>query len=251
MIERIEAFAVSESAVIQTRDLPRIGLIVLATDLTVERDFRLLAQQHGIALDLYVSRIHFANPITTDSLAAMQADLSMAAGLLLPDCELDAIVFACTSASALLGEAAVTAAIQQGKPHVPVITTAAAAITQLQQLKAQHISILAPYSRAVSCMLAEYFEQAGFNISALTYMDMADDRDIACLDPALLMQAVRYAAAQAPKAEALFVSCTATRAAERIAVLQDMSGRAVMSSNYAAFWQAMQYLQLAEPPYCG
>lgn len=89
----------------------RIGLGALATDHTTEVDFARILSPRGIGV--YVNRIPYANPIT---LAAMEPYLTDGAGLILPGEALDAVVYGCTSASVVIGDAAVRAAIHRGKP---------------------------------------------------------------------------------------------------------------------------------------
>ncbi len=76
------------------RPLPRrVGLVTLATDHTTEVDFSALPA-HGVGV--YATRIPFANPVTPETLAAMARDVTAAAALILPDEELDAVVYSCT-----------------------------------------------------------------------------------------------------------------------------------------------------------
>ena len=92
----------------------RIGLVALATDHTTEVDFARILSPRGIGV--YVNRIPYANPVTPDTLAAMEPDLADGAGLILPGEALDAVVYGCTAASVVIGDAAVRAAIHRGKP---------------------------------------------------------------------------------------------------------------------------------------
>ena len=48
-------------------DRPLVGLIVLNTDFTFERDFVRLYNEHQPEFDFYFNRIHFSNPMTPDS----------------------------------------------------------------------------------------------------------------------------------------------------------------------------------------
>lgn len=92
----------------------RIGLVTLATDHTIEADFARIVAPRGIGV--HVNRIAFANPVTPETLAAMQPDLAEAAALILPGEDLDAVVYGCTSASVVIGDGPVRAGIQAGKP---------------------------------------------------------------------------------------------------------------------------------------
>lgn len=62
---------------------------------------------------------HAANPgsITVASLSRQGEDLARAAGTLLPDASLDAICYACTSGSIVIGEDRVFAELQKGAPR--------------------------------------------------------------------------------------------------------------------------------------
>ncbi|SVD85122.1 uncharacterized protein METZ01_LOCUS437976, partial [marine metagenome] len=84
-------------------DRPSVGLIVLNTDFTFERDFVRLYNEHQPEFDFYFNRIHFANPMTPDSLAAIEGDLTQVSNEILPGYDLDLVVFNCTSSSSILG----------------------------------------------------------------------------------------------------------------------------------------------------
>ena len=80
-------------------------------------------------IGVYVARIPYANPMTPDNLRAMQPSLTAAAALILPGEELDAICYSCTSASVVIGDAEIEAAIRQAKPGVPVVTPPLAGVS--------------------------------------------------------------------------------------------------------------------------
>ncbi|SVD33308.1 uncharacterized protein METZ01_LOCUS386162, partial [marine metagenome] len=109
-------------------DRPSVGLIVLNTDFTFERDFVRLYNEHQPEFDFYFNRIHFANPMTPDSLAAIEGDLTQVSNEILPGYDLDLVVFNCTSSSSILGDDAVKLAIQKSKPSAKVLTTSQAVV---------------------------------------------------------------------------------------------------------------------------
>src|SRR4051812_38832568 len=126
----------------------RVGLIILATDHTTEPDFRRMVASERTGV--YVARIPYANPTTPENLRKMQPELTEGAGLILPGESLDAICYSCTSASVVIGDAEIAAAIRQVKPGVPVVTPPLAAVAGLKALAARRISILTPYTRETS-----------------------------------------------------------------------------------------------------
>jgi maleate isomerase len=214
----------------------RVGLIILATDHTTEPDFQRMVAGPGIGV--YVARIPFANPVTPDNLRAMQPSLTEAAALILPGEKLDAICYSCTSASVVIGDAEIEAAIQAAKPGVAVVTPPLAGVQGLRALGARRISVLTPYTVETSRPMAAYFAAHGFDIASFTCLGLDDDRDMARISPASLVELAREA--MADDADALFISCTAVRAALAAAEIEKAIGRPLVSSNLASAWACLR-----------
>lgn len=214
----------------------RIGFIALSTDHTSERDFALMRPSPEVVV--YVNRIAFENPMTRESLLAMRPFLTDAASLILPGESLDALVFGCTSASALIGDAAVCDALQAAKPGVAVVTPASAALAAFASLGSRRVSLLAPYSARVTEGIAAYFEMSGLTVLNAACLGIMDDRDVARLEADTIIEAAL--AACHPEAEALFISCTALPAVTTLQVIEDRLGLPVVSSNQATFWRALR-----------
>lgn len=214
----------------------RIGLIILATDHTTEVDFARMVASDRIGI--YVSRIHYANPTTPENLRAMQPSLTTGAELILPGETLDAIMYSCTSASVVIGDDEITEAVQKAKPGVPVVTPTAAAVLGLRAFGARTISVLTPYTPATSRPMADYFVRLGFGIDRFTCLGLSDDREMARIAPS---EIVKFAAeATDAKSEALFISCTAVRAASVAAEIERVIGKPVVTSNLATAWQCLR-----------
>lgn len=221
------------------RPLPRrVGLVALATDHTSEVDYARILAPRGVGV--YVNRIPYANPVTPETLRAMEPDLAEGARLILPDEDLDAVIYGCTSASVVIGDAAVAAAIRRGKPDVPVVTPIAATVAGLRALGAKRISVLTPYSVETSVPMASHLEAEGFTIDRFTCLDMDDDRAMARIAPDEIVRLGRDAMAKG--SEALFVSCTAVRAAGVIDRIEAATGLPALSSNYAVAWATLRLL---------
>ncbi|WP_415233422.1 ectoine utilization protein EutA [Pseudorhodobacter sp.] len=216
----------------------RIGLVALSTDHTSEVDYARMLAPRGIGV--YVNRIPYANPVTPATLAAMEPDLAQGAALILPDESLDAVIYGCTSASVVIGEAAVQAAIWRGKPGTPVVTPISATLAGLRAIGAGRISVLTPYSVETSTPMARLFEAEGFSVDRFTCLGMDDDRAMARIAPDEIVAFARDAAAKT--SDALFVSCTAVRAAGIIDVIEAATGVPALSSNYAAAWNVLRLL---------
>jgi maleate isomerase len=221
----------------------RIGLVILATDHTTEPDFaRMLA---GEDIGIYVARIAYANPTTPENLRRMQPRIGEGAGLILPDERLDAICYSCTSASVVIGDAEIESEIRRAKPGTPVVTPPSAAVEALVALGVRRIGILTPYTVETSAPMAGYFARHGFDIVRFTCLGLEDDREMARLTPASLVEAGRDA--MSPDAEALFVSCTALRAALAAPAIEAAIGRPVVTSNLATAWRCLRLCGVASP----
>ncbi len=214
----------------------RVGLLILATDHTTEPDYARLVASEDVGV--YVARVAYANPTTPENLRAMQPSLSAAAGLILPGEDLDAICYSCNSASVVIGDAAVEEAVQAEKPGVPVVTPPLATVKALEALGARRISILTPYLAETSAPVAEYFTGKGFEVASFTCLGFDDDREMARIAPATLVDLAKEATA--PEADALIILCTALRAAVAAADIEAAIGRPVVSSNQATAWMCLR-----------
>ncbi|EYR77616.1 ectoine utilization protein EutA [Shinella sp. DD12] len=214
----------------------RVGLIILATDHTTELDFQRMVARERIGV--YTMRIPYANPVTPENLRAMHPSLTSGAALILPDETLDVVMYSCTSASVVIGDATVQAAIQAAKPTATVVTPTTAAVAGLKALNAKRISVLTPYTVETSKPIADYFIGLGFEILSFTCLGMTDDREMARIPPAEIVSFAREAIA--PDSDALFISCTALRAAEAAADVEAAIGKPVVTSNLATAWACLR-----------
>lgn len=221
----------------------RIGLVALATDHTVERDFARLCPSDEVAI--YVNRVAFANPTTLVNLRAMQPRLTEAASLILAGEPLDSLAYACTAASVAIGDDKVRGALAAAKPGVPTVTPVSGALAAFAALGIGRLSVLTPYSREVSRLIGETFSDQGLTVLGLRYLDLLDDREIARVSLDAIVEAALDACA--PEAEGIFISCTALRTVQVLERIEEELGKPVVSSNQALFWQALRAAGYAEP----
>lgn len=216
----------------------RLGLVVLATDQTIEHEWRLVLRDlPGVAL--YESRIWNDVMITPETLAAMEGDIAAATRLIMPVLPLSVVAFGCTSAAMVLGEERIAARVHEARPGVPVTTPIGAALAAFRALGARRIAVLTPYSRAVNEVVRRYIEARGFAIPVLGSFEEPDDSRVARIDPA----SVRAAAIELgrdPRVEAVFVSCTSLRLVEAAEAIEAELGKPVTSSNHAMAWHALR-----------
>ena len=214
-----------------------IGLVVLATDQTMEHEFRALIRLPGVAF--YESRVFNENEITPETLRAIGPRIAPSLDLVLPSLNLDVVGFGCTSATMMLGEDAVFAEIHKVRPGVACTTPVTAALAAFRALSARSIGLLTPYSRQINANLVRYFNGRGVDIAAVATFDRQDDREAARISVASIEAAAERMAA-APGVEAIFVSCTSLRVAEAVAGIERRTGVPITSSNHAMAWHCLR-----------
>lgn len=221
----------------------RIGMILLSNDYATERDFTNMRPCDDVAY--FAARIPVASEITPESLARTESELGRAASLLLPGGRLDAIVYSCTSAAVVLGHDRVAQAIQLGRPGVSCITPISAALLAFDTLGTKKISVLTPYIDSINQQFLQKFVAEGLDVQGFHSFNLINDLDMANLSPQSIMRGA--VEADCASAEAVFVSCTAIRAAEVIEDIEQAIGKPVVTSIQAMFWQSLRTVGYDQP----
>ena len=95
-----------------------LGLIVLATDHTIEHEWRaMLTGIEGVAF--YESRLWNSASITPETLAEMERDIAYATKLIRPGERIDVMAFACTSGAMVIGDEKIAARVHEERPGIP------------------------------------------------------------------------------------------------------------------------------------
>ena len=223
----------------------RVGLIVLATDHTIEHEFRqVFAKVQGVAL--YESRIQNAAEINAETLAAMEKGMAAAAGIILPGMKFDVIAYGCTSGTVVIGEEKVFERIREARPGVACTTPITAAIDGLKKLGAKRIALLTPYVEEVNQMLRRVVEARGIAVPVMGSFNHENDNEVACISQDSIKDAVRDLARE-PSVDGVFVSCTSLRVADIVEGLENELGKPVTSSNHALAWHCLRLAGYGEP----
>ena len=215
-----------------------IGLIVLATDYTIEHEWRqVFAGLDGIAL--YASRIHNENKITPETLRAMEPRIIECARVITPDTPVDVIAYGCTSASMAIGEEQVFANIRQARPDAKCTTPITAAFAAFDAFKARRIGVLTPYPADVNKIVSGYIAARGYQVPVFGSFNADRDTVVARITPQSIEQGVREIIRHA-EVDAVFVSCTSVRLMQACAELEKNLGIPLTSSNHAMAWHALR-----------
>jgi maleate isomerase len=214
-----------------------IGLVVLATDQSIEHEWRQLLDLDGVAF--FANRINSAATVNPDNLKAMEAELAGAAGMILPGVELNVIAYGCTAASLLIGEKTVAAHLRQGRPNAAVTTPITAARAALTALDVKTIALLTPYIDEINHTLRHDFETRGFPVPVMGSFNNERDAEVARISLDSVCAAVLELGRE-PSVEGVFVSCTNLRLAAIVEALEAELGKPVTSSCHAMAWHGLR-----------
>ncbi len=214
-----------------------IGVIVLATDQTIEFEFRQILNLPGVAF--FENRILNDNTVTPDTLRAMEARLTDSAGLILPGQKLDVVAFGCTSASMVIGEQQVFARLREAQPGAKFTTPITAAMAAFDRLGAKRLAVLTPYRDDVNQAVRKYIEDRGYRVTVFGSFNEEDDSRAARID----QDSIRTAAIDLGRrddVDMVFVSCTSLRLVGTVAEIETAIGKPVSSSNHAMAWHCLR-----------
>ena len=215
---------------------PRVGLIVLATDTMIEKDF--LKVFNEISADLYVNRITNYNPVTAKNLKRMTNNITSVTENILPGEKLDCVVYGCTSGTIVSGYDNIKKKINLAKPDALVTAPSTAALNALKKKNINKISIVTPYIKTVNDDVVNFFKNNNFEITSNTYFDIESDVDIGKVDQEKLLEIL--STIDHKNAEALFVSCTSLPVLNIIEKLEKKLNITVLSSNQALIWETLE-----------
>ena len=214
----------------------RVGLITLATDFRIEKDFNDVIKNMDI--DLFVNRIHCYFPLTSENLIKMSNTVTEVSEDILPNEKLDCVVYGCTSGTVAAGYENIKNKINQAKPEAKVTTPSTAALNALKKMNIKKISIFTPYSKVLNDDVLNYFKNENFTVTSNSYFDITNDLDIGKVDPDYLYETLCNM--DLGDADALFVSCTALPALSIIDKLEKKLKKTVLSSNQVLIWDTLQ-----------
>ena len=221
-----------------------IGLIVLATDQTIESEFRRICDLPGVGL--YQSRIFNAAEINPETLKQMEAGIAEATAVILPGLPLDVVAYGCTSGAMVIGDDAVAARIHEARPDVATTTPMAAAMAAFTALGCRRIALLTPYVEEINQAMRAHIQGGGFEVPVMGSFNEEDDRKAARISADSVRDAA-LALGRSEEVDAVFVSCTSLRLLQVVGELEDELGKPVTSSNHALAWHCLRLAGIEEP----
>ena len=214
----------------------KVGLIALATDFMIEKDF--INVTKNINIDLFVNRIHCYSPLTSENLIKMSNTVTEVSSDILPDEKLDCVVYGCTSGTIAAGYDSIKKKIELAKPGAKITTPSTAASNALKKLNINKVAIFTPYLKELNDEVVDYFKKENFIVTSNSYFDISIDGDIAKIDPDHLFNVISNM--ELKGAEAIFLSCTNLPALSIINKLEKKLNKIVLCSNQVLIWDTLQ-----------
>ena len=215
---------------------PKVGLIALSTDQTIENDFNNICK--NLPIDIFVNRIHNQNPLTKENLLKMQDDLELVASRILPDEKISTIAYGCTSGTIAIGETKVRDKILLAKPGCYVTTPVTSAVKAFKIMNINKIALFTPYPDAVNKTILEYFSQKNIEVLSFASLNLNLDSEIANVDPNYILE--MSSKLEMKNVDALFISCTALPVLNILNKLENKLKKLVLSSNQTLIWDTIR-----------
>jgi len=149
----------------------------------------------------------------------------------------DVVVFGCTSAGALRGNAYDNDLCHRisevtGKPAVSVIESVR---HKLRQLNVRQAVVLTPYIDDLNVRIKASVEDDGIEVVSIHGMGISVNFDLALVEPPKILEFARQKLGSRPRADALFISCTNYQAVAALPELRKLyDGLPIVTSNQAA-----------------
>lgn len=230
----------------------KIGQIVPSSNLTMEREIpAMLRAREALfpeTFSFHSSRMRMKK-VTQDELKAMDRDSDRCA-LELSDADVDVMGYACLVAIMAMGKGyhresqarlhKVT--VDNGHP-APVVSSAGALVDSLHVMGAKRISIVAPYMKPLTKMVAEYIEEEGVEVADFVALEIPDNLEVAAQDPSNLLEI--YKRVELKNIDALVLSaCVQMPSLSAIQKVEDECGIPVLSASVATTYQMLKSLEL-------
>ena len=222
---------------------PKVGLLALSTDLTIEKDFNSVCNK--LPLDVFVNRIHNENPLTKDNLLKMHDQLESITEKILPGEKINTVAYGCTSGTIAIGEERVKEKIQLAKPDCYVTTPITSAIKAFKLMNIKKIAVFTPYPESVNKTIYEYFSNKNIDVLSFGTFNLDLDVDFANIDPKYLSEILIKL--DTSGADALFISCTALPALEILDEVERKINKPVFSSNQTLIWDTIRSIGYESP----
>ena len=216
---------------------PRLGLIALQSDESIEGDMRRLMPRD---VELMVSRVVSDEDVTSETLAAMEGYLTTAASLFPRGVRFKAVGYGCTSGTAQIGPDQVAEKVMAGTDVATVTQPLSALVAACEALGLRKLTMLSPYVAEVSGRLRDALQAGGIETPVFGSFNVGSEAIVVRIDaPSIMAASIELMRGADTSVDGLFISCTNLRTLDIIDPLEDALGVPVLTSNQVLAWHMM------------
>ena len=217
----------------------RVGLLVPSSNTVAEADFY---RRLPAAATLHTARMYLDEVTAEDETVMLDEHLPPALRDLATT-RPDVVVFACTSAGTLRGNAYEEELVRRigERTRARAISVAAAVRRAIAARGARRVGVVTPYVQALNDTIAGSLVQEGFEVAGIHGMGITANVEIGAVEPARIAE---FAGENFRSAdvELVFVSCTNFRAFEAREQIEQDLDVPVVTSNHAALEAVLELL---------
>jgi maleate isomerase len=187
--------------------------------------------------------------VTPEELRAMNGQMDRCAAEL-ADARCDVVTTACLVAIMAQGagfhraaEDQISRVLHQEGAPAPVVSSAGALLTALDDLQARRVAIITPYLRPLTQLVAEYIESHGVLVHDALSLEVSDNLEVGRLDPKQLLE--HWKRVDLSGCDALVLSaCVQMPSLPSIMPVEQACGMPVLSAATATAYAILRALEL-------
>jgi len=152
--------------------------------------------------------------------------------------DFDAVVFGCTSASAVYGVGGLKRleAFISSEMNCRGISAFGAVLEQIAKRRPERISLITPYTPEVNEFMVNSLNEFGVEVSFYSGLGLTDDREISKVRPEVILDLINKCKKEIKgKSDLLFVSCTNFRSMEVREEIEALLEMDAVTSNHSIF----------------
>ena len=225
----------------------KVGLVLPSPNIHMEPQFYAL---HLPDVEFFTTRV-MLKETTESALVQMEKDVDYASELL-ATIHPDVVGYCCTSGSFIRGDSFDQEIMKTIEKNCgcPAVTTSFAMAEAMRELNVHNVSLVTPYTDDINVRECEYIEGKGFSVvSSFGFQKIINEELVALTKEQWIEAAIEN---DTPQSDAVFLSCTNTKAMPAVEELEKRLGKPVLTSNSVTLWKmlkAMGYSRSVLP--CG
>lgn len=222
--------------------MAKVGLIVPASNTVNSHEWGLLAPE---GISIHTARAMQSGKSSKQSFERMNTSAEEAAEQL-GTAGVDIVAYGCTSGSFMCPRDEMMQRIS-ARGGCPATNSADSVLAALKALGAKTVALATPYMPYINDVEIGFLEEEGISVCASLGLGLGETEGerfaIRKVPPEAVFRMVREV--DRPEADAIFISCTSLATLRLIDRIEEQTGKPVVTSNQATFWNVMRMLNLS------